>query len=106
MPALSACPSCGSQLIQPQRWEQRDDGDLMVELRCPECLTCIHAAQTPGEMRELDRLQAEGREIIAAAYERTVAESMQALADSLGSALALDLIGADDFAPRAVRPPT
>jgi hypothetical protein len=51
-------------------------------------------------MRELDRRQAEFRAEIVASYERSVTESMEALAACLGPALALDLLGADDFAPR------
>ena len=38
-----------------------------------------------------------------AAYERSVAESMEALAACFATALALDLVGADDFAPRRLR---
>jgi hypothetical protein len=56
-------------------------------------------------MRELDRRQAEWREAITAAYERSVRETMDALATCLAAALALDLIGPDDFAPRRRRRP-
>ena len=52
------------------------------------------------DMRELDRLQAEHRTQLVEQYERLVAESMEALAACLGPALALDLVSADDFAPR------
>jgi hypothetical protein len=51
-------------------------------------------------MAELDRRQSEWREQIVAAYERSVTESMEALATCLVAALDQDLIGADDFAPR------
>jgi hypothetical protein len=51
-------------------------------------------------MRELDRRQAEYRAEIVTQYERMVTESMEALADCLGTALALDLVSADDFATR------
>ena len=50
-------------------------------------------------MAELDRRQSEWRDEIVAAYERSVTESMEALAACLVPALAGDLIGADDFAP-------
>jgi hypothetical protein len=50
-------------------------------------------------MAELDRRQSEWREEIVAAYERSVTESMEALAACLVPALDRDLIGADDFAP-------
>jgi hypothetical protein len=50
-------------------------------------------------MAELDRLQSQWCEEIVAAYEHSVAESMEALAACLVPALDQDLIGADDFAP-------
>ena len=55
------------------------------------------------DMKELDRLQTAGREEIQSAYEQQVAESMEALIACLHSALALDLVGPDDFAPRPRR---
>jgi hypothetical protein len=51
-------------------------------------------------VRELDREQAECRQVLVDAYERSVSESMDALATLFGIALSLDLIDADDFAPR------
>jgi len=57
-------------------------------------------APQPGRLRELDRRQAQCRAAIRAEYERVVTESMEALAACLGQALALDLVSADDFAPR------
>ena len=105
MPALQACPSCGSDLVQPLRWQQRKDGELLVELRCPECYVVMQACHTPQEMEELDRRQTASREQIVAAYERSVAESMEALARSLTAALERDLVGPDDFAPRPPRRP-
>jgi hypothetical protein len=54
-------------------------------------------------MKELDRLQTAGREEIQSAYEVQVAEAMEALIACLQVALALDLVGPDDFAPRPLR---
>ncbi len=73
---------------------------MMVDLRCPECFTWMQECCSRGELAELDRRQAAWRELLVDAYERSVAESMEALADCLGLALELDLVGADDFAPR------
>ena len=52
------------------------------------------------DLAELDKRQAASRELLVDAYERSVAESMEALAVCFGAALELDLVGADDFAPR------
>jgi hypothetical protein len=96
---LTACPSCDSRYLQPLRCEAQKDGSAQVELRCPDCMTVLQAPFTREEMAELDRSQAACRDEIVAAYERSVSENMEALAAVLVPALALDLVGADDFAP-------
>ena len=82
------------------------DGDVVhVSLRCSDCTTWLEVPFTREEMEELDRCQAEWREEIVAAYERSVSENMEALAAVLGPALERDLLGPDDFAtPRPRRP--
>lgn len=97
--ALSACPSCGSTFLQPLRCEPKGD-DVLVDLRCPECMAHLRVPYSRHDMAELDRRQTEWRDEIVAAYERSVAENMAALSVALVSALDRDLIGADDFAPR------
>lgn len=99
MPALSVCPSCGSELVQPLRWKEAADGEMLVELRCPECQTLMQACHSRQEMEELDRLQSRSRDAIRAAYEQSVLESMSLLAERMHAALERDLIGPDDFAP-------
>ena len=96
---MSLCPSCGSALLQPLRSRPGSDGDMMVDLRCPECFTWMQESCTPAELADLDKRQAAWRELLVDAYERSVTESMEALAVCLAAALALDLVGADDFAP-------
>ena len=97
--ALSACPSCGSSFLQPLSCEPKGSTSEVVDLRCPDCLTHLQAPFKRADMAELDRMQTEWREEIVAAYERSVTESMEALAACLVPALDRDLIGADDFAP-------
>ena len=100
MAALTECPSCGSAFLQPLRCEANGADEVIVELRCSDCMTWMQARHTRADMRELDRRQAQCRAAIRAEYERLVTESMEALASCLGQALALDLVSADDFAPR------
>jgi len=104
MASLPSCPGCGSDLVQPLRWQQRTAGEVLVELRCPECHVVMQACHSPAEMQELDRRQAALREQLVSAYEKAVAENMEAMVASLHEALARDLVGADDFATRALRP--
>jgi hypothetical protein len=101
----AACPSCGSALLQPLRSRAVAADELTVELRCPECYAWMRECCTRDELAQLDRLQSSARELLVGAYERSVAESMEALADCFGAALARDLVTADDFrrvaAPRS-----
>jgi hypothetical protein len=98
--ALCLCPSCGSALLQPLRSQAAKGDNMTVELRCPECFTWVQETCTRDELAELDKRQAAWRERLVDAYERSVTESMEALAVCLGAALELDLVGADDFAKR------
>jgi hypothetical protein len=98
--SLSLCPGCGSALLQPLRSRPAGDGDMLVDLRCPECFMWMQECCSRGDLAELDKRQAAWREVLVDAYERSVVESMEALAVCLGQAFELDLVGADDFAPR------
>ncbi len=102
MEAITTCPGCGSDLVQPLRSQPQQDGGMLVDLRCPECFTTVRATCTRSELAALDRSQAASRQALLAAYERCVTESMEALGVCFGAALELDLIGPDDFAPRPV----
>jgi hypothetical protein len=77
-----------------------EQGEMVVDLRCPECFMWMQECCSRGELAELDKRHAAWREQMVDAYERSVAESMEALAACFGAALQLDLVGADDFAPR------
>lgn len=98
MADLSICPSCGSGLVQPLRWQEQD-GEHELDLRCPECYAHMRGTFEAADVEALDRSLQAARDEISAAYEVTVRESMEALAHCLERALALDLVGADDFAP-------
>jgi hypothetical protein len=52
-----------------------------------------------ADAEALDRAQSACRDQIVSAYEASVSESMRALAFTFATALQLDLLGADDFAP-------
>ena len=106
MATLSLCPSCGSALLQPLRSRPGAGGEMIVDLRCPECFMWMQECCSRDELAELDKRQAAWRQLLVDAYERSVTESMEALAVCLGVALALDLVGADDFAPRRAVAPT
>ena len=97
---MSLCPACGSSLLQPLRSRPGSGGAMLVDMRCPECFMWMQECCSRAELAELDKRQAASRELLVDAYERSVTESMEALAICLRAALALDLVDADDFAPR------
>ena len=100
MAMSSECPSCGSPLLQPLRWEAKGEAEVQLDMRCPECLTWMQGVCTPAELEALDRAQAAGRDDLVTAYERSVTETMEALTACFAVARALDIVGADDFASR------
>ena len=106
MADLSICPSCGSDLVQPLRWEERDDGRLQLDLRCPECFAWMRGSFDADDVEALDGTLRAAREAISATYDSCVRENMRALAECFAQALARDLVGADDFAPPVRRAPT
>ena len=53
---------------------------MLVDLRCSDCMTWLQVPLSREDMAELDRCQAAWRDEIVAAYERSVSESMEALA--------------------------
>ena len=86
--------------MQPLRWVADPEHGVLVDLRCPECEQWRQGALSRPQMADLDRAQSRARQALLDAYERLVVQSMEAEAVSLGMALDLDLVGADDFAPR------
>jgi hypothetical protein len=83
--------------VQPTRWRQLAGGRVRLELRCGEC-----RARTEGEydlavVARYDRELVEARLELTALYQAVVRTNMQAEAERLHAALALDLIGTDDF---------
>jgi hypothetical protein len=105
MADLSVCPSCGSELVQPLRWEELDDGRLELDLRCPECFAWMRGRFDAEDVEALDRTLRAARETLNAVHDRLVTESMEAMAECLEGALARDLLSADDFAlPRRQQP--
>jgi hypothetical protein len=84
--------------MQPRSWRERPNGRLRLELRCPECLLQTTGDYAPETVADYDRSLTAGRLEIAALCETVTRANMEAEADRLAQAFALDLIGADDFA--------
>ena len=95
---LHICPKCSSALAQPTRWEQTADrGHWRLWRRCPECEW--HGTNVFGE-REIDAYDEEldrGTDQLSDQLKALERENMEWVADTFASALAADLITADDF---------
>jgi len=99
--SASTCANCGSGLLQLEAWRERDAGAMTLRLRCPECFVRIVGDFDAGQIERLDRALTEARLEMQALYQATVSENLGQEAALMSRALALDLIGADDFALRA-----
>ena len=98
----STCANCGSGLLQLEAWKEGGDGAMTLRLRCPECFVRIVGDFDASQVARLDRALAEARNEMLAIYQAAVSENIRHEAALMSRALALDLIGADDFAaPRA-----
>ena len=95
---LHICPSCASALVQPTAWKQAGDrGHWRLWRRCPEC-EWRHSGVF-GE-REIDAYDVEldgGTEALAKNLKQIERENMECLVAAFSTALATDLITAEDF---------
>jgi hypothetical protein len=103
VPDLSCCPVCDSRLVQPLGWQERPEGRLQLDLRCPECFARMRGVFAAEDVVALDADMQAARATISEAHATLVRENMSELADRLAHALALDLVGPDDFAPFPAR---
>ena len=98
----STCANCGSDLLQLEAWKEGGDGATTLRLRCPECFVRIVGDFDADQVARLDRALTEARLEMVALYQAVLSENLGQEAALMSRALALDLIGADDFAmPRA-----
>ena len=98
----SNCANCGSGLLQLEAWKEGREGGMTLRLRCPECFVRIVGEFDAGQVARLDQALTEARLELMAIYQATVCENIGHEATLMSQALALDLIGADDFAARRV----
>jgi hypothetical protein len=95
---LACCSECGSRFLHLRSWSECPDGRLRLELRCGECFHETAGDYDPVEVAAYDEALSEARLELAALHAAAVRANMQEEAHTLRTALALDLICADDFA--------
>jgi hypothetical protein len=95
---LHVCPECSSKLVQPTRWEQTAKrGHWRLWRRCPECEWRRDGIHGEREIDAFDEALDNGAETLAGELQELERESMRAIAKAFSTALAADLITADDF---------
>jgi uncharacterized protein with PIN domain len=95
---LHVCPECGSKLVQPLRWEQTASRGLWrLWRRCPECEWRIEGVHGEREIDAYDEQLDDGTEALTAKLEELERESMRDVVEAFSTALAADLITAEDF---------
>lgn len=95
---LHLCPECGSKLVQPTRWEQTASrGHWRLWRRCPECEWRVDGVHSESEIDAYDEALDDGAEALAGSLEELERESMSCVVEAFATALAADLITADDF---------
>jgi len=96
---LHICAECGSSLVQPTRWEQTAKrGHWRLWRRCPECEWRCDGIHGEDEIDAFDEALDDGAEALALELQELERENMRQIADAFTTALASDLITADDFA--------
>lgn len=95
---LQHCPECGSNLVQPTRWEQTAKrGHWRLWRRCPDCEWRCDGIHGEEEIDAFDEALDDGAEALAGELEALERESMRDVVEVFSTALAADLITADDF---------
>ena len=95
---LHVCPACGSTLVQPTCWEPTAaPGHWRLWRRCPECEWSADGVHGEREIDAYDEELDGGAETLAAELEALEREGMERVAEAFATALAADLIDADDF---------
>ena len=98
---LQICPVCRADFVVPVWWEELEDRRMRLLLRCGECDTHhdLVVAGAVADRFEKDYLRV--LEGMSATLDRLDRERMAAEASAFATALARDLIDADDFGLRS-----
>ena len=95
---LHVCPCCASALVQPTCWEQAGDrGHWRLWRRCPECDWRCDEVHAEAEIDAFDEELDHGTRALAEVLKTLEHENMEFMVDTFSTALAADLITADDF---------
>jgi hypothetical protein len=94
---LQLCRECGEDFVYPVTWTESGPDAWWLLLRCGGCGRWRDVVASNSAVAAFDRALDEVAATIESAADRLGRESLMDQAESLGAALRMDLIGADDF---------
>ena len=94
---LTSCRSCGSGYVIPTDWVEQGEASWWIRLRCGRCESVREVVVSDASAQHYDRLLDRGINEIAQALHQLEREQMARDAETFATALALDLLDADDF---------
>lgn len=96
--SLHVCPDCGSELVQPTRWEQQEGrSHWRIWRRCPECPWTGVGVHGLAAIDAFDEQLDRGAQELAGELRTLERANMSEMVDAFIVALWSDLIGVDDF---------
>ena len=98
VPRLVVCPSCSADCVVPVDWNEHDEQNWWIRLRCGACGESREVVVPDATAKRYDVELGRGMDEIRAARHRLELEQMAAQADVFAKALQLDLLDAADFA--------
>jgi len=94
---LELCSRCGEEFVYPVTWTESGPAEWWLLLRCGACGTWRDVIANNCTVDAFDEILDGQMRVTRTAAERLDRESLAAQADTLGTALRLDLLTADDF---------
>jgi hypothetical protein len=94
---LDLCGACGESFVCPVTWSESGPADWWLLLRCGSCGTSREVLASNAAVAKYDSQLDNGMQEINSAAERLARSALAAEADTLGIALARNLLTADDF---------
>ncbi len=94
---LHVCPRCAGGLVHPLDWNEEGPAHWRVGLRCPDCGLQREGVFSRSAIEQLDDELDRATGALLRDYKRLTHSNMSEEAELFARALALDLIGPDDF---------
>lgn len=97
---LAACFACRADFVYPVEWRPLDKERWWMLVRCGACWHEREAVASNAEAQVFDSELNLAERLMREEADRLSQEALADQAEAFATALELDLIGAEDFAPR------